>query len=204
MPDHGLRALKTGAQPRRYLPAAGHDWLLPLYDPIQWLLGGDSARRELLAQAGIRSGQRILDIGCGTGSLAALVSRLHPEAQFVGLDPDPRALARAERKVRAAGSVRFDRGYADELPYPPACFDRVFSSFMLHHLGPEEQRGTLREVRRVLAPDGSFHVVDFAWPARRSGGLAALLREAAFAEVSETGRRATIFGRIGFYRASAG
>jgi ubiquinone/menaquinone biosynthesis C-methylase UbiE len=54
---------------KTYLPAAGHDWLLPLYDPIVKLLGGDAARRALLDQACIQPGQRVLDIGCGTGAV---------------------------------------------------------------------------------------------------------------------------------------
>jgi SAM-dependent methyltransferase len=55
---------------KTYLPAAGHDWLLPLYDPFVKLVGGEAARRTLLDQATIEPGFRILDIGCGTGTLA--------------------------------------------------------------------------------------------------------------------------------------
>ena len=120
---------------KTYLPAAGHDWLLPLYDPIVKLLGGEAARRALLDQACIRPGQRVLDIGCGTGSLVVLIKRLHPDVDVVGLDPDPKALARGRRKAaRTSVSVQFDQGFADELPYADASVDRVFSSFMFHHL----------------------------------------------------------------------
>lgn len=62
---------------RTYLPAAGHGWALPLYDPLVKLLGGDAAKKQLLDQAAIREGHRILDIGCGTGTLATLIKRLH-------------------------------------------------------------------------------------------------------------------------------
>jgi len=79
---------------RTYLPAAGHDWSLPLYDPIVKLLGGDAARRALLEQAALRPGQRVLDVGCGTGTLATLIKQLYPDVEVVGLDPDPKALAR--------------------------------------------------------------------------------------------------------------
>jgi hypothetical protein len=52
--------------PRSFIPAFGHDWLLPLYDPLQWLLGGDGLKRPLIEQAALAPGMRVLDIGCGT------------------------------------------------------------------------------------------------------------------------------------------
>src|SRR5205823_12021876 len=147
---------------KTYLPAAGHNWLLPLYDPIVKLLGGDAARRALLDQAFIRPGQRVLDIGCGTGSLVVLLKRLHPDVNVVGLDPDPKALARARRKAEQASvSIKFDQGYSDQLPHPDGSFDRVFSSLMFHHLKDQEKEKTLREVVRVLKSDGSFQMLDF-------------------------------------------
>jgi ubiquinone/menaquinone biosynthesis C-methylase UbiE len=47
----------------------GRDWMLPLYDPLVKLLGGDAARRALLDQTLIQPGHRVLDVGCGTGTL---------------------------------------------------------------------------------------------------------------------------------------
>jgi ubiquinone/menaquinone biosynthesis C-methylase UbiE len=147
---------------RTYLPAAGHDWALPLYDPLVKLLGIDSVRRLLLNQAAIRAGNQVLDIGCGTGTMAILIKRLHPDTDVIGLDPDPKALARARRKAeRARLSILFDQGFSNKLPYPDASFDQVLSSFMFHHLRPDDRATTLSEVRRVLKPAGSFHLVDF-------------------------------------------
>jgi len=147
---------------RTYLPAAGHDRALALYDPLLRLLGADRSRRLLIEQADLRRGDRVLEIGCGTGTLLIDAGRVAPVA-LTGLDPDPRALGRARRKAAAAGlSVHLDRGFADALPYRDASFDRVFSCFMFHHLdGVDEKRQTLREVRRVLKPDGRFQLLDF-------------------------------------------
>ena len=159
-----------------YLPAAGHDWALPLYDPFVKLAGGEPTRLALIEQAAIRPGHRVLEIGCGTGSVLVLVKRRHPDAEVVGLDPDPKALARARRKAaRASVSVALDQGFSGDMHYPDRSFDRVLSSFMFHHLDTVEKERTLREVRRVLKPGGVFHMVDFAGGARSGGFLARML-----------------------------
>jgi ubiquinone/menaquinone biosynthesis C-methylase UbiE len=147
---------------RNYLPAAGRAWALPLYDPLVKLLGGDKARRALLDQADLGNAHRVLDIGCGTGTLATLIKRLHPNLEVVGLDPDPKALSRGRQKAGLAKiTIQFDQGFSDELPYPDRSFSRVFSSFMFHHLQAGQKEKTLQEVRRVLAPGGSLHLLDF-------------------------------------------
>lgn len=209
---------------RTYIPAAGHDWALPLYDPIVKLLGGARARKALLDQAAIQAGHRVLDIGCGTGALVTMIKRLHPDVDVVGLDPDPKALTRARRKAeRTALPIRLDQGFSDELPYPDASFDRVFSSFMLHHLQAGEKEKTLREVRRVLKPGGSLHLLDFGGPESGQNGflarlfhsshtlkdnsdsrIIALMNQAGLANPKVVGRRAMLFGKISYYQASAG
>jgi len=181
----------TTESQRTFVPGMGLDWLLPIYDPFTRLLGLGSVRRELLREADLRRGHRVLDIGCGTGSLVILAKQLFPEVDVVGLDPDPKALARAERKARRAGvDVTFERGFADALNHPEASFDRVFSSFMFHHLQRREKEATLRDVRRVLKPGGSLHLVDF-------GGADAT----GLADAAKTGERKLLkIVRIVFYR----
>jgi ubiquinone/menaquinone biosynthesis C-methylase UbiE len=147
---------------RTYLPAAGRDLFLPLYDLIAKLLGADGARRTLFDLAPLRPGDRVLDIGCGTGTFATMLKQRYPSVEVTGLDPDARALARARRKAEQARVlVRLDQGFADSLEYPAASFDVVFSSFMFHHLEGSNREKTLREVHRVLKPGGSFYLLDF-------------------------------------------
>ena len=82
---------------RPYLPAAGRDSLLWLYDPLTRLFGADKVFRSFLEQAELQADHSVLDVGCGTGTLAVLLKRLHPRIAVTGLDPDPRALARATK-----------------------------------------------------------------------------------------------------------
>lgn len=147
---------------REFCPAASRDVFLPLYDPIVSLMGFDSARRELVSFANIEPDHRILDIGCGTGTLLVKLKRQYRAAQVVGLDPDPKALRRARIKAaRASVSVQLDQGFANRLPYKRESFDRVLSSFMFHHLIQPERENMLQEVLRVLKSGGSLHFVDF-------------------------------------------
>jgi ubiquinone/menaquinone biosynthesis C-methylase UbiE len=209
--------------PRTYIPTAGHDWLLPLYDPFVKLFGGDAARKALLDQAALRPGHRILEIGCGTGTLTMQIKQLHSQVEVVGLDPDPKALARTRRKTkRAAVSAQLDQGFADELPYPEASFDHVFSSFMFHHLPADERGKMLRAVRRILKAGGEFHMLDFEGPEDGAHGflthllhasdhlkensenrVLSLMRQAGFADAKKVGRRRMLFGSVAYYRAGA-
>ena len=184
--------MTTFSESRRpFVPGMGVEWLLPLYDPLTRLLGLDGSRRDLLLQADLRSGHRVLDIGCGTGSLVVLVKRLFPDVEVVGVDPDEKALARATRKAQRFGAnIQFDRGFSDRLDYPDASFDRVFSSFMFHHLERDEKARTLREIRRVLKADGGLHLLDFAGP--DSAGH----RSRCLACIRITGSRITTSGRF--------
>src|SRR5215469_16671484 len=147
---------------RAYLPAAGRDLFLPLYDLIAKILGADRARQMLFDLAPLGPGDHVLDIGCGTGTFATILKQRYAGVDVTGLDPDPKALARAKRKAEQGKvSVRFDQGFADSLEYPAASFDLVFTSFMFHHLEGSSREKTLREVRRVLKPGGSFYLLDF-------------------------------------------
>lgn len=210
------------ASTRSYVPAAGKHWRLPFYDLLTRVLGADSARRPLVQQADCHAGDRVLDIGCGTGSLLLMLARMQPGVQAVGLDPDPAALAIATRKAGKAGaSLQLDQGFADALPYPDGSFDRVLSSFMFHHLSREVKEKTLREVRRVLKPGGRFHMMDFGGPGSRRGFVAHLvhadrhlkdnaedrvlgfLRDAGLTDAQLLAVRPSRIGSTAYYRASA-
>ena len=188
---------------REFLPAAGRDVFLPLYDPVVSFMGAARAREELIKQASIQPNQRVLDLGCGTGTLVVLLKRKYPAAEIVGVDPDPKALQRAQKKIRRAGvAVQLDEGFADELPYEAGTFDRVLSSFMLHHLEEHEREKTLREVLRVLKPVGTFHLLDFAGGEDKAPGrLGRLVNSHARLEDNSQQRILQLLRRAGFTNA---
>src|SRR6266702_2786609 len=212
---------KTPEQRHDYLPAAGRDALLPFYDVFTGVLGAARVHRTLIDQAGFAAGQRVLEIGCGTGNLAVRVKRAHPGVELVGSDPDPLALARAQRKAPGLAGIRFERGYAQRLPYPDASFDRVLSALMLHHLDHDTKVAAAAEVSRVLRPGGSLHLVDFAGQTHgvhgflarrvvRSGhladslddGIPRLLAVAGLDCVELAAPRHPVLGRLTYYRAT--
>jgi len=207
-----MTAPQHTAGDRPYLPPMGRRWLLPLYDPFTRLAGVSRVHDELAARADLRPGQRILEIGCGTGNLALTVARRRPDAEVIGIDPDRGSVRRAARKARRAGlPVRIERAYADDLPLPDASIDRVLSSFMWHHLGDDQKPGALREIRRVLRPGGELHLVDMAGEhahhRRRMTGdnadrMLESLRAAGLTEVAVTGHGRVRAGAYTFYRAA--
>lgn len=179
---------------------------LPGYDALTRLLGMRPAYDELVAQIELFDGVRVLEIGCGTGNVTQRLKRARPGAQLTGMDPDPKALARAGRKFRNASGVRFDRGYAQEVPYADESFDRVLSSMMLHHLDDDVKAAAVSEAFRVLRPGGSMHVVDMvghhAASAQDDSVIPALLKASGFESVAELGsRRLRFVGPVHFYRA---
>jgi SAM-dependent methyltransferase len=209
---------------RTYLPAAGRDWTLPLYDPMVWLMGANRTRQVLIERAALQPTHTVLEIGCGTGSLLTRIKTTHPDVAVVGLDPDPKALERARSKARrAALRIQLDRGFADKMPYPDGSFDRVLSSFMFHHLSAGDKEPTLREVRRVLKPHGFFVMLDFAGfnsgrhrllgrhlhsshrlEDNAEDRVLALMRGAGFAVAKKVREDAVLFGQLclNYYEAS--
>ncbi len=152
---------ETTSHEHAFVPGMGRGLLTPFYDVVHRVSGLGGLHAEMIRLAEVAPGQRVLDVGCGTGNLLLALGRGRPDVELVGLDPDARALTRAARKARRAGvAVAWQRGFAQELPHPDGSVDRVFSSLMLHHLDPQAKDALLAEVRRVLRPDGLLVLAD--------------------------------------------
>lgn len=208
-----------------YIGAMGHFSRLDLYDPLVRVAVRERRfKRRLLAAAALRPGFRVLDLGCGTGTLALMAKRAEPRARVVALDGDPAAIRQAQRKiVREGALVTLHLGFAQQLPYPDRCFDRVLSTLLLHHLSHDGKLAALGEVARVLAPAGELHLADFDRPANwlmragfslvrkfegmentednAHGRLPEMFLNAGLREVRETARFSTLFGTLRLYAA---
>jgi len=206
----------------KYIPAFSYGFLTPLYDFImQWATRESTFKTRLVEQTKIEKGHRVLDIGSGTATLTILIKKAHPDAEVIGLDGDPKILEIARSKVTRAGQdIPLNYGMVFELPYPDDSFDRVISSMVFHHLTQENKIRSLKEVFRVLRPEGELHVADFGKPQNAlmylislvircleetsdnvKGLLPEMLRNAGFDQVRETARYMTIFGTLALYRA---
>lgn len=208
---------------RPYLPALRFQSLTRVYDPLIALTTRERRfRHRLLDRAAIADGQRVLDVGCGTGSLLIMAAERHPKAEFLGLDPDPHILSRARAKARLAGAeISFVPGLATDLPFEDSSFDRMLSTLVFHHLGPEALTEATAEISRILRPGGELHLADWApprglvmttlsWQVRLLDGVArtrpnfdgelpSLFEAAGLIEAERDDAIATAFGTLGLY-----
>lgn len=208
-----------------FVPALAYRWLTPLYDPVVRITTRERTfKARLIEQAGIAPGMRVLDVGCGTGTLAIAAKRAVPSAEIVGLDGDAQVLARASGKARDAhAEVVFDQGLSFDLPYADESFDRVLSSLLFHHLTGRDKRRTLAEIKRVLRPGGELHLADWGRPSglgmralsyvivafdgreqvsdNLSGNLPVMMQEAGFSSVDPGATFSTALGTLGLLAA---
>ena len=177
------------------------------YDLMEWLFNTvlfrgklQELRQRTADLARIQPGEKVLDVGCGTGTLAMEAAR-----RVLGIDPGEHQIARARSKAARRGlSIEFQIGVIEHLDFPDQTFDVVLSTIMMHHLSDTLKRQGLAEIARVLrSPDpisgklgGRLVIADFKRPEERPaqpvrfcvGGsriqdLVALLKDAGFLRV---------------------
>ncbi|MFI6485831.1 class I SAM-dependent methyltransferase [Nonomuraea sp. NPDC050663] len=207
-----------------FTPAAGRASLTRFYDPLIALTRERVWRGLTAMHVAARPGDVIVDVGCGTGSLAVLLSRAEPGARVIGVDPDPAVLAVARRKALAAGVApdwRVGMGDALEGLVGGERVDTVVSSLVLHQCPMAVKRGVLASMHAVLRPGGKVVIADFGeqrtalmrlafrvvqWADGKEdtqpnaeGVVPELMREAGFLGVREADVVATVNGSISLY-----
>lgn len=175
------------------------------YDLMEWFFDSflfrgklRDLRQRTMNLAYIQPGEGVLDVGCGTGTLAMEVQpRVGRAGQVVGIDPGAQQIAHARSKAaRRNLPVEFQIGAIEQLNFPDQTFDVVLSTIMMHHLSDSLKRQGLAEIIRVLKPGGRLVIADFKRPEERTtqpvrfgaGGsriedLTTLVREAGFSQV---------------------
>ena len=198
------------------------------FDWLSTAAGVGDAHWQLVAQSAVPPAATVLEVGAGTGNLLLKVKRAVPDATVIGLDSDAASLAVAAAKAfRLAVELQLDHGDAAQLSYPNGTFDRVLSSFVLHHLPENQQLMMLREIGRVLKPGGSLHLLDFTPGGKRTvfpplpaglslrnqhnarserhpqtGQTLALLKQAELLDCTEVGQGRSRLGQHAFFRAA--
>jgi ubiquinone/menaquinone biosynthesis C-methylase UbiE len=150
-----------------FIPALKYHRLTPFYDLVVRLTTRETAfKKSLIKQSRLAPAASVLDLACGTGTLAILIKQEYPSTTVRGIDIDTKILKIAERKAVARRvEISFDRGASFALPYPSESYDRVLSSLFFHHLTRENKLKTFREIFRILKADGELHIADWGLPA---------------------------------------
>ena len=124
-------------------------------------------RRMTVDNALIKPGDTVLDVGCGTGEVTLLAKARTKEGKVYGIDPAPEMVAVAKKKAaRKRLDIDFRVGVIEALPFSDASIDVVTSSLMMHHLPDDLKARGLKEIYRVLKPDGRLLIADFMRPTR--------------------------------------
>ncbi|MFN2464459.1 MAG: class I SAM-dependent methyltransferase [Candidatus Dormibacteria bacterium] len=183
-------------------------------------------KRRLVLEANLTAGQRVLDVGCGTGTLALMLKEAMPDALVTGVDGDIEVVKRAREKARSRRvEASFGQGLAGSLAFQSGSFDLVVSSLVFHHLDPQTKRRALEQIRDLLRPAGRLLLADIggvpAWMARSLllpfrlfdglgttadnfyGRLPEMIRAAGFREVTGIARYVTPVGPVEIIRAIA-
>jgi ubiquinone/menaquinone biosynthesis C-methylase UbiE len=142
------------------------------YDVMTWLLTLGRERRfreQLIAPARLQPGESVLDVGCGTGTLALVAKRRVGAGEVAGLDASPEMIERARHKAARAGlQLKFEVASADALPFPDGTFDVVICTVTLHHLRRSMRAAAVAEMRRVVKPTGRVLLADFVFGKKRT------------------------------------
>ncbi|GJL94921.1 MAG: hypothetical protein DHS20C05_13260 [Hyphococcus sp.] len=214
------------AETRTHTPPLGHKALTPLYDLAIAALTRESVwRRAFVLAIAPKAGEKVVDIGSGTGSLAIAVHNASPKTTYIGVDPDEDAVERARAKVKRPGAAaKFEIGYfSSDADYLKPAPDKIISSLVLHQVPLAEKQRIVEAIYKSLKPGGSVHIADYGLQKgllrflfritvqaldgvkdtqpSADGIILELLDEAGFSNVEEAMRIPTVTGTISLYRA---
>ena len=207
-----------------YIPALKYNWLTQFYDRLlNTFLRENTFKSKLIESMKSTNPKHILDIGCGTATLSLMMEASFPKACVTGLDGDEKILAIAKDKIKDSQSkVNLVQAMSYSIPTSQGLFDAVTSSLMLHHLNADDKTKTLKEVYRVLQPNGIVAIADWGKPSNFfmrlvfyivqlldgfetttdnvRGKIPQYLINAGFQEVKEIEKIDTVLGTVSIYQ----
>jgi len=146
------------------MPGAHYHLLTPIYETIARPFIGKvwkGVAEEVVKHA--PQGSSISDLACGPGTVLRLVREQRPDLILEGIDIDLKMVSMAEKEAGNMG-IMFLQSSIDALPLPAHSRHMVLCSMSFHHLPLAVKRAAIREVKRVLKPEGAFYLCDFSVP----------------------------------------
>ena len=207
-----------------YIPALKYNWLTMIYNPLMaFTMPEVKFKKALIQQANIKDSHKVLDFGVGTATLSLFVKNEHTGAIVNGVDVDDKILRIAAAKIKEQNAeIALTKYDGLILPYPDNHFDRVITSLVFHHLDKNQKENSLKEIYRVLKPNGELHIADWGKPNHFGMRMAfyfvqvldgfkttsdnvkdlllAYIKKTNFSEVKATQSFDTVFGTLWLYK----
>lgn len=201
-----------------FVPALKYHWLTQFYDFfIRFFLKERMIRQAFLSLMKCTPDDKILDMGCGTGTFCGLIKEAFPEIELIGADVDRAILTIARKKYPGIPFVEINEKPLFESKY----FDKISLMWVLHHLSRAEKIDLLFEMARILRSNGTLYIADWTRPQgfwqrikfflvclvdnfetfkeHREGALPQLFEQAGFREIRLRNTMKTNFGTLAFW-----
>lgn len=212
-------------QDKPFIPALGYDFLTNYYDlTISLTMPEKRIRETLIKEIDPQKDEKILEFGFGTGQNLIKLKTTNPFIQLLGLDIDPKVKAITEQKFNHQHlEATLDLYDGGKFPYQDAQFDKVYSCLVFHQLDADTKWFCLKEIYRVLKPNGTLIIADWGkaqnWLMRFTFGFVQLLdgfkttndnvkgkmpdfiKEAGFKEITILQSINTMIGTFSYFKA---
>lgn len=168
---------------KNYIPVLKYSFLTRYFDIFSKIALPETRYKQyLIKHSNISKGHRVLDFGCGTGTLLIILNELKNSygsnnVELHGVDIDNDVLAIAKKKMQKQGleHITLKNYDGERLPYSDNSFDVVLSSLVFHHLSPDGKINALEEIKRVLKKDAILGLLDlgkqYNWYSKHVTGI---------------------------------
>lgn len=211
---------------QKYIPALGYDFLTAYYDlAIKITMPEKKFRAVLINELNPQDNDTILEFGFGTGQNLILAKNKNPKTKFTGVDIDPKVREIALHKLSKHNlPIPLDLYNGANLPYQDNQFDKIYSCLVFHQLDAETKLNCLKELNRVLKPNGKLIIADWGKASNKlmrftfgfvqlldgfkttndnvKGLMPTFIKNADFLNVATTKSINTIIGTFSYYTAT--